>query len=116
MSLNALRQHKSTQDDWNRIDYIVTDTSMTYDIQTRGGPMALINAAFAHSALRAEFHSTDRNQDVDIQVYQVIHKTTPQISGIAVPSGFSQGSALPMTCADNPCKYALSHRLSRYLY
>ncbi len=104
------------QDDWNRIDYIVTDTSMTYDIQTRGGPMALINAAFAHSALRAEFHSTDRNQDVDIQVYQVIHKTTPQISGIAVPSGFSQGSALPMTCADNPCKYALSHRLSRYLY
>lgn len=102
------------QDDWNRIDYIITDSSMTYDIQTRGAPMALIKAAFAHSALRAEFQSIDRT--VDIQVYQVIHKTTPQISGITVPSGLSQGLALPMTCADNPCKYATSNRLSRYLY
>jgi hypothetical protein len=78
---------------------------MTHDIQTHDGPMTLINDAFAHSALRAEFQSTDRNQEVDIQIYQVIHETIPQISGIAVSSGLSQGSALPMTCADNPCKY-----------
>jgi 4-amino-4-deoxy-L-arabinose transferase-like glycosyltransferase len=58
---------------WQRIDYIVTDTNMLNNIQTGGGKMSIISDALKHAILRADFQSQDRDQHVDIQIYQVIH-------------------------------------------
>jgi len=67
------------KNDWNRIDYIVTDTSMLNDIKTRGAPMLILEQALNNSVLRAEFQAQDRDQHVDIRIYQVLH---PQASPI----------------------------------
>lgn len=66
------------KDDWNRIDYIVTDANMLNDIRTRGGAMSILDQALNHSVLRARFQAQDRDQQVDIRIYQVIHKPSPQ--------------------------------------
>jgi 4-amino-4-deoxy-L-arabinose transferase-like glycosyltransferase len=60
--------------DWNRIDYIVTDTTMLFDIKDRGGNMAIIGDALNHAVLQADFQAQDRDQHIDIQIYQVIHR------------------------------------------
>jgi hypothetical protein len=60
--------------DWNRIDYIVTDTNMLFDIKDRGGKMAIIGDALNHAVLQADFQAQDRDQQIDIQIYQVIHR------------------------------------------
>lgn len=65
---------------WDRIDYIVTDSNMLYDIKTFQGPMLLIQQALQHSALRAEFQTDNQGQQTDIRIYQVIHN--PSSSGI----------------------------------
>ena len=62
------------KNDWNRIDYIVTDPSMLNDIRSRGGAMSIIDQALNNSVLRVEFQAQDRDQHVDIRIYQVIHK------------------------------------------
>ena len=67
-------------DDWQRIDYIVTDSSMLYDIQNRGGQMVLIEQALNNSVLRAEFQAQDRDQHIDIRIYQVIHTSASSIT------------------------------------
>jgi 4-amino-4-deoxy-L-arabinose transferase-like glycosyltransferase len=67
------------KNDWNRIDYIVTDPAMLTDIRTRGGPMSIIDQALDNSVLRAEFQAQDRDQNVDIRIYQVMHKPAPQV-------------------------------------
>jgi hypothetical protein len=60
--------------DWNRIDYIVTDISMLFDIKDRGGKMAIIGDALNHAVLRADFQAQVHDQHIDIQIYQVIHR------------------------------------------
>src|SRR5947209_8043144 len=71
------------KNDWNRIDYIVTDPAMLTDIRTRGGPMSIIDQALDNSVLRAEFQAQDRDQNVDIRIYQVMHKPAPQVANNA---------------------------------
>ncbi len=61
------------KDDWRRIDYIVTDSSMLNDIRTRGSAMSIIGQALNNAVLRAEFQAQDRDQHVDIRIYQVMH-------------------------------------------
>ena len=62
------------KNDWNRIDYIVTDPGMLNDIRSRGGAMSIIDQALNNSVLRVEYQAQDRDQHVDIRIYQVIHK------------------------------------------
>jgi 4-amino-4-deoxy-L-arabinose transferase-like glycosyltransferase len=63
------------KNDWNRIDYIViSDPTMQNDIRTRGGNMAIIDQALHNSVLLADFQAQDRNQHLDIQIYQVVHR------------------------------------------
>jgi hypothetical protein len=64
------------KNDWNRIDYIVTDPLMLSDLQARSGPMLLIAQALNNSSLRAEFQSQDSYQHADIRIYQVNHTNT----------------------------------------
>jgi 4-amino-4-deoxy-L-arabinose transferase-like glycosyltransferase len=64
------------KNDWRRIDYIVTDPDMLKDIRTRGGPMLILDQALNHSVLLAKFQAEDRDQHVDIQIFQVIHQQT----------------------------------------
>ncbi len=71
------------KNDWKRIDYIVTDPAMLNDIRTRGGPMSIIDQALDNSVLRAEFRAQDRDQNVDIRIYQVMHKPAPQVANNA---------------------------------
>src|SRR3989441_4436168 len=71
------------KNDWNRIDYIVTDPAMLNDIRTRRGPMSIIDQALDNSVLRAEFRAQDRDQNVDIRIYQVMHKPAPQVANNA---------------------------------
>lgn len=59
---------------WDNIDYIVTDAPMIYDIKNLGGDMNLINQALQHSFLRADFRPTKYDTQDAIQIYQVIHK------------------------------------------
>src|SRR3989442_4468560 len=71
------------KNDWKRIDYIVTDPAMLNDIRTRRGPMSIIDQALDNSVLRAEFRAQDRDQNVDIRIYQVMHKPAPQVANNA---------------------------------
>ena len=59
---------------WDRIDYIVTDSQMLNDIKHYGGGMDLIKTALEHSVLRVEFKG-DNNEL--IQIYQIIHIIPP---------------------------------------
>ncbi len=61
-------------DNWDNIDYIVTDAPMKYDIQHLGGDMNLINQALQHSFLRVDFRPTKYDIQDAIQIYQVIYK------------------------------------------
>lgn len=63
-------------DCWNRIDYLVVDTQMQSDIQTRGGPMLLLDRALHRSVLRAQFDTASGDAQSRIQVYQVLHDAT----------------------------------------
>ena len=47
---------------------------MLFDIKDRGGKMAIIGDALHHAVLRADFQAQDRDQHIDIQIYQVIHR------------------------------------------
>jgi transposase/4-amino-4-deoxy-L-arabinose transferase-like glycosyltransferase len=73
---------------WDRIDYIVADWSMLQDIKTNGEPMMLISTALQHSILRAEFRTDDQYNQIDISIYQVMHKQVPPILS-QVPGGAS---------------------------
>jgi hypothetical protein len=71
------------KNDWNRIDYIViSDSTMSSDIKTRGGNMLIIDQALKHSVLLADFQAQDRNQHLDIQIYQVVHKLASPVIGV----------------------------------
>ncbi len=72
------------QDNWDRIDYLVTDSEMLNDIKTVGGPMLLLYTALQHSILRVEFRAQDHdNQQIVIAIYQVMHKQAPIISQVS---------------------------------
>lgn len=64
------------QNNWDRIDFIVTDAGMLHDIDTNGGNMDLIENALEHSILRVEFKG-DENELV--QIFQVIHTEPPPV-------------------------------------
>ena len=83
--------------DWQRIDYIVTDAKMLDDIQTRGGQMFLIQQALHNSIIRAEFQGQDHDQSVDIRIYQVMHRPMPPIAYRTAASN----SALAALSLDN---------------
>ena len=84
------------QQNWDRIDYIVTDSEMLHDIQSFGGPMKLINDALSHSIQRAQFEEGDHNAKIVIKIYQVIHKQAQSIAarspGPQSPSNFKQAT------------------------
>ena len=61
------------QNDWNRIDYIVTDSPMLRDIEHLHGNMELVNKALQHASLVAEFRPNAFDQQYAMQVYQVNH-------------------------------------------
>jgi hypothetical protein len=75
------------QGNWDRVDYIVSDSEMLHDITTLGGPMTLIADALHHSVLLQEFRADDNekllksgstnDQQIVISIYQVIHKLPP---------------------------------------
>ncbi len=68
------------KDDWNHIDYIVTDTPMLYDIQTLGGDMDIVDNAFQHSSLLAYFSINKNDVQNAIRIYKVNHTNpTPEI-------------------------------------
>ena len=86
---------------WDNIDYIVTDAPMTYDIQHLGGNMNLINEALQHSFLRADFRPNKYDWQDAIQIYQVLHKnissirhTTPAIV-TETQHNITQGTTVP---------------------
>ena len=45
--------------------------------------MSIIDQALDNSVLRAEFQAQDRDQNVDIRIYQVMHKPAPQVANNA---------------------------------
>ncbi len=66
--------------DWNHIDYIVTDTPMLYDIQTLGGTMQIVNIAFQHSSLVADFRVFKNDVQNAMRIYKVNHTNpAPQV-------------------------------------
>lgn len=68
------------KDDWNHIDYIVTDTPMLYDIQTLGGDMDIVDNAFQHSTLLADFSINKNDVQNAIRIYKVNHTNpTPEL-------------------------------------
>lgn len=77
------------KNDWNRIDYIITDSYMLYDINTNQGPMTIISQALEHSVMRAQFQAQDREQRFTVQIFQVIHPQTVSITDHASPGGLS---------------------------
>lgn len=74
------------QNNWDRIDYIVADSEMLYDINTVGGPMSLMQEALSHSLPRAEFRANDNESQIVISIYQVIHKLEPSSFAYGPPS------------------------------
>jgi hypothetical protein len=76
------------QGNWDRIDYIVADWAMLHDIKNTGGQMTLISAALQHSILRAEFRADDRDGQIVISIYQLVHKKAPPMLS-QVPGGAS---------------------------
>ena len=76
------------KDNWNRIDYIVTDAPMLYDITHLGGDMTIINTALQHATLVADFRPSKYDSENAIQIYQVIHQASPAVvmtAGSATP-------------------------------
>jgi len=72
--------NKLLKGDWNHIDYIVTDTPMLYDIETLGGEMDIVNSAFQHSSLLADFRINKNDVQNAIRIYKVNHTNpTPQV-------------------------------------
>ena len=61
------------QNDWNRIDYIVTDSPMLRDIEHLHGNMELVNKALQNASLVAEFRPNAFDQQYAMQIYQVNH-------------------------------------------
>lgn len=73
------------QNNWDRIDYIVADSGMLYDIAMVGGPMLLIATALHHSFLRQEFRADQNDKQIVISIYQVIHKQPPPLGMYGTP-------------------------------
>ena len=67
---------------WDNIDYIVTDTPMKYDIQHLGGDMTIINDALNHAVLRADFRPSRYDAQDAIQIYQVKHKNVSPVVSV----------------------------------
>ncbi|HEY6407767.1 MAG TPA: glycosyltransferase family 39 protein, partial [Ktedonobacteraceae bacterium] len=61
------------RNDWNRIDYIVTDSLMFNDIEHLHGGMELVNAALQHASLVADYMPYPSDHNDAIQIYQVNH-------------------------------------------
>jgi Dolichyl-phosphate-mannose-protein mannosyltransferase len=72
---------------WDNIDFIITDAPMKYDIQHLGGDMNLINLALQHSFLRADFRPSQYDWQDAIQIYQVIHKNASAITSSSFVEG-----------------------------
>jgi 4-amino-4-deoxy-L-arabinose transferase-like glycosyltransferase len=69
------------QGNWDRIDYLVMDSEMMHDMKVNGGPMMVLYTALQHSILRAEFRADDKDKQIVISIYQVIHKqASPNLS------------------------------------
>ena len=66
--------YQTLQLNWDRIDYIVADSEMGTDIKSDFDHMGLISTALAHSVKRAEFESGGQTDQIDVQIWQVIHK------------------------------------------
>ncbi|MBV8822371.1 MAG: phospholipid carrier-dependent glycosyltransferase [Ktedonobacteraceae bacterium] len=64
------------QGNWDRIDYIITDSEMRRDIQSYGGQMEIIRQALRHSVLVTEL--TGDNYEY-MYIYQVRHKYLPPL-------------------------------------
>ncbi len=88
---------------WDNIDYIVTDAPMKYDIQHLGGDINLINQALQHSFLRVDFRPTKYDIQDAIQIYQVIHKNASPFTYTAPTfmTGKASGAYMALT-NDNP--------------
>jgi 4-amino-4-deoxy-L-arabinose transferase-like glycosyltransferase len=72
---------KLLRNDWNRIDYIVTDELMLRDIEHLHGGMDLVNAALQNASLVANFWPNTLDHYEAIQIYQVNHIHTTPIVG-----------------------------------
>jgi hypothetical protein len=97
---------------WDNIDYIVTDMPMKSDIQNLGGDMNLINSALQHSFLRADFRPSQYDSQDAIQIYQVVHKSTPAITATSFikEGGRPQGFHVPLFFAPSASvKFEISH-------
>ncbi len=67
------------KDNWKRIDYIVTDAPMLYDITHLGGDMTIINTALQHATLVADFRPSKYDAQDAIDIYQVTHQPSPSV-------------------------------------
>jgi len=68
------------KNDWNRIDYIVTDNLMVNDIKHLHGGMELVNTALQNASLVADFRPDPSDNQDAIQIYQINHiQTTPLV-------------------------------------
>ncbi len=98
--------YQTLQLNWDRIDYIVADSEMGTDIKSDFDHMGLISTALAHSVKRAEFESGGQTDQIDVQVWQVIHKnplpnvysgpasgtgTMAQNNTVSLPNGLPKG-------------------------
>ncbi len=88
-------------DNWDNIDYIITDAPMLYDIEHLGGDMNLIDAALQHSFLRISFSPSKYDIQDAIQIFQVIHKNAPTITY----AGHDKSISTPCIHADTQCSH-----------
>ncbi|HCI80697.1 MAG TPA: hypothetical protein DHW02_13510 [Ktedonobacter sp.] len=59
---------------YDRIDYIVADSEMINDINNDPVTYKIILQALKASVLRVEYKTDDQNSQIDIKIYQVVHK------------------------------------------
>ncbi|GAC1384818.1 MAG: hypothetical protein NVSMB33_13460 [Ktedonobacteraceae bacterium] len=70
------------KNNWNNIDYIVTDTPMKLDIEQLGGDMEYVHTALQHASLLADFRPGKNDLRDAIQIYQVHHTHGSSVVGV----------------------------------
>lgn len=81
------------ENNYDRIDYIVADSEMLNDINSDPVTYKIILQALHASVLRAEFKTDDQSSQIDIKIYQVVHKDPqPVVYGGNMANGIAQGT------------------------
>ena len=78
---------------YDRIDYIVADSEMLNDLKNDPVTYKIILEALNNSVERVEFKANDQNSQIDIKIYQVVHKyPQPVVYGGGKTNAIAQGT------------------------